>query len=266
MRLVLSVFVGVGVAFQPALESAQDLVPAAPEPAAVTPAEAEGELPVSLDRIWRALGQPAHADERLRFLDLTEYVIVVGEAPETSMFGDTDLSAGAGGTSRDRMLAIGRPSRVDQVAGTDVLGVVTATAFATLVPPLIRAVSGWFSRAPADPSADWKGYTQTLVFGTAEETRPTDDRILFHRSAGSRVSFHARSSHPTTTGFIITVDGQEWSRLDHEVTDRTIPDELLAHEPIGNVHSLTVTRLPETVLATPLSVDLLVVVHTESDP
>ena len=266
MRLALFVFVGVGVAFQTALVAAQVLRPAAPEPAAVSPAPADGELPVSLDRIRRALNHTDPADERLRLLDLTEYVVVVGEAPETSMFGDADLSAGAGGNRHDRMLAIARPSRVDQVGGTDVLGVVTATAFATLVPPLIRAVSGWFSRAPANRSSGWEGYTQTMVFGTAEETPPIEDRILFHRPAGSRVSFHARASHPPITGFIITVDGQAWSRLGHEVANRTIPDELLAQEPVGNVHSLTVTRLPDTVLVAPLSVDLLVVVHAKSEP
>ena len=51
MRLALFVFVGVGVAFQTALVAAQVLRPAAPEPAAVSPAPADGELPVSLDRI-----------------------------------------------------------------------------------------------------------------------------------------------------------------------------------------------------------------------
>ena len=266
MRLAPCVFLGVGVAFQTALVAAQDLSPAAPEPAAVAPAPPDGELPVSLDRIRRALSQAAPGDERLRLLDLTEYVVVVGEAPATSMLGDADLSAGPDGTTHDRMLAIARPSRVDQVAATDVLGVVTATAFATLVPPLIRTVTGWFSRAPAIRSSNWEGYTQTMVFGTAVETPPTADHILFHRPAGSRVSFHARASHPTTSGFIVTVDGQEWSRLEHEVADRTIPDELLAHEPIGNVHSLAVTRLPDTVLVAPLSVDLLVVVHATSEP
>lgn len=266
MRLTLFVFMGVGVAFQTALVAAQVLRPAAPEPAAVSHAPADGELPVSLDRIRRALNQTAPADERLRLLDLTEYVVVVGEAPEISMFGDADLSAGADGSRHDRMLAIARSSRVDQVAGTDVLGVVTATAFATLVPPLIRTVTGWFSRAPAMRSSDWEGYTQTMVFGTAVETQSTEDHILFHRPAGSRVSFHARASHPTTSGFMVTVDGQEWSRLDHEVADRTIPDELLAHEAIGNVHSLTITRLADTVLVAPLSVDLLVVVHAKSEP
>ena len=266
MRLALSGLVGVGVAFRTALVAAQVLLPAAPEPGAAAPALAGGELPVSLDRIRRALDRIGPADERLRLLDLREYVVVVGEAPETSMFGKDDLSAGAAGSNHTRMMAIARSSRVDQVAGSDVLGTVTAAAFVALVPPVVRTVAGWFSRAPTNQSPDWEGYTQTMVFGATEEAPQAEDRILFHRAGGSRVSFHARASHPTTSGFIVTVDGQEWSRLDHEVADRTIPEELLVPEPIGNVHSLTVTRLPGTVLVAPLSVDLLVVVHARLDP
>ena len=218
------------VALQTAPVAAQIVLPTPTEPVAVDRATSEGELAVSLDRIRRALDSSAKAGPlRLRIPDVREYVFVVGEAPEVSLFGDTDLSRGAGAVGAPThadMVAITRPSRLDQAIGSDALGVATA-ALSKVVPRAIRAVAGWFSGDQGDRSPRWVGYPGTFVLEPTDEASPIVHALLFHRLDGHRVSLHTSASHPPNAGFVITVDGQEWGALEQEVADRTIPNELL---------------------------------------
>ena len=199
------------VALQTAPVAAQIVLSTPTEPVAVDRAASEGELAVSLDRIRRALDNSAEAGApRLRIPDVREYVFVVGKAPEVSLFGDTDLSRGAGAVGAPThadMRAIARPSRLDQAIGSDALGVATTA-----------------------------------------------------------LSIHTSASHPPNAGVVITVDGQEWGTLEQEVADRTIPNELLLSGRVGNLHSLTIRRVPGAVLEAPLAVELLVVVHEKVEP
>ena len=92
MRATLSAL-GV-VLLHSAPASAQSLQLDPTDPTAVDPFESQGELPVSLDRIKRALDRPPPANGRSRLLNLTEFVVVVGTAPTLPLFGDDDLSGG----------------------------------------------------------------------------------------------------------------------------------------------------------------------------
>ena len=222
------------VALQTAPVAAQIVLPTPTEPVAVDRTASEGELAVSLDRIRRALDSSAEAGApRLRIPDVREYLFVVGKAPEVSLFGDTDLSRGAGAVGAPThadMRAIARPSRLDQAIGSDALGVAT-TALSMVVPRAIRAVAGWFSGDQDDRVPRWVGYTGTFVLEPTDEASPTAHALLFHRLDGHRVSLHTSASHPPNAGVVITVDGQEWGALEQEVADRTIPNELRRSRP-----------------------------------
>ena len=248
------------VAAQSVPVAAQVILPTATAPI-VDPARLENDLPVSLDRISRALEEIPPADGRSRWLNLTEYVIVVGEAPQISLFGNADLSGGPMRSMHADMMTIARPSRFDQAAGSDALGAATAAAFFKFVPPAIRAVAGWFTGDEDDRAAGWAAYTETFVL----ESSATAHTLIFHWLEGQRVALHARLSHADTLGFRVGVDGQEWDTFDREVVDHTIPSELLRPTGTGNVHRLAVRRAPGTAEA-PLRVDLMVVVHEPLTP
>ena len=251
-------------ALQTAPVAAQVILATPTEPVAVDRDPSQVELPVSLDRIKRGLERESTTDpSRLRLLDLTEYVVVVAEAPALSLFGDTDLSGGPTRGIHAEMMAVTRPSRLDQAMGSDTLGVATAA----LVGLAIRSVAGWFSgnESEDDHRPRWAGYTETFVLAPRDEASLTAPTLLFHRLEGQRVSLHTSASHAPNAGVVIAVDGQEWGPLEQEVADRTIPNELLLPGRVGNLHSLTVGRVPGTVLEVPLTIDLLVVVH-EQEP
>ena len=142
--------------------SAQSLQLDPTDPTAVDPSESQGELPVSLDRIKRALDRQPPTDGRSRLLNFTEFVVVVGTAPKLPLFGDDDLSGGPWRSTHADMMAAARPARLDQAVGSDVLGVATAALFA-LVPPAVRAVAGWFSGNEEVRGRGWAGYTETFV-------------------------------------------------------------------------------------------------------
>ena len=148
---------------------------------------------------------------------------------------------------------------------TDALGIATAALF-RLVSPAIRTVAGWFSGDEDDHPPRWAAYTETVVLEPTNEASPPAQTLLFHRLEGQRVSLHTSTSHRPTTGFVITVDGQEWGVLEQEVADRTIPNELLLPGRVGNLHSLTVRQVRGTLLEDPVTVDLLVVVHEKPEP
>ena len=199
-------------------------------------------------------------------LNLTEFVVVVGTAPTLPLFGDDDLSGGPWRSTHADMMAAARPARLDQAVGSDVLGVATAALFA-LVPPAVRAVAGWLSGDEEVRGPGWAGYTETFVLGSQAETLPADRTLGFHRLGGQRVALHASVSGPEAPGFMVTVDGQQWRTFHWEVADHTVPNERLLPEPVGNMHRVTVGRVPGTQLPhDPLIVGLLVVVHEVAEP
>ena len=266
MRLpALSALSIVAVVLQAVPVAAQVIVPPPTEPVAVDRALFDAGLPVSLDRIKRALDRTPPADGRPRLLNLTEYVVVVGKAPEISLFGGVDLGGGPFRSMHADMMAATRPSKLDQAIGSDGLGVATLALF-QLVPPALRVIAGWFSGDQDDRRPGWVAFTETLVLEPADQSSLAAHTLLFHRLEGQRVSFHTRTSHPPSSGFVLAVDSQEWGILEQEVADRTIPNELLQPGRVGNLHSLTVSQVPGTVMEVPLAVDLLVVVHERLEP
>ncbi len=122
---------------------AQDVRPAQTNPSIDDGGRTQDELPVSLDRIKRALDRPPPTDGHARLLDFTEFVVVVGTAPDVPLFEEGDFSGGPVGSMHAEMMAAVRPSRMDQAVGSDSLGVATAALF-SLVPPAGRAIAGWF--------------------------------------------------------------------------------------------------------------------------
>ena len=265
MRATLLALSMAVVALQPAAVAAQGVVQAQTEPVAVERASSEGELPVSLDRIKRALSRAPPADGRPQLLDFTEFVVVVGKAPEISLFGDADLSGGPARSIHADMMAATRPSKLDQAVGSDVLGVATASLFA-LIPPAIRTVAGWFSGDENQRPPGSSGYTEMFLLESSDEGVPTANTLQFHRLEGQRVALHASVSDPQAPGFAVTVDGQAWRTFHQEVADHTIPNELLLLERVGNIHHLTISQVPGTHLQGPLTIGLLVVVHEVVEP
>ena len=257
LRPTLAALSIVVVAVQSEPVAAQVVLPTPAEHVVVDPVRAQDDLPVSLDRIKRALDEPLSAGERSRWLNLTEYVVVIGEAPELSLFGGNDLNGGPMGSMHADMMAVARPSRVDQAVGSDALGAATTAAFFKFVPPAIRAIAGWFSGNEDDRSVGWAAYTETFVL----ESSAAAQTLMFYCLEGQRVALHASLSHLDTSGFMVAVDGQEWDTFDRAVSDRTIPNELLLPGRVGNLHSLTVRQVRRTALEAPLTIDVLVVVH-----
>ena len=199
------------------------------------------ELPVSLDRIKRSLNRPPSADGESRLLELTEFVVVVGTAPELPLFEEGDFDGGPWSSAHAEMTAAVRPARLDQAVGSDALGVASAALFA-LIPPAIRAVGGWFSGDADVVGPGWAGYTDTFVLGTEEPTPPHEQTLVFHRLAGQRVVFHATVSDPEAPGVLVRVDGRKWRTVHEDVAEQTMPDDLLSTEQSGDMHSLTISR------------------------
>ena len=244
---------------------AQDVRPAQTNPSIDDGGRTQDELPVSLDRIKRALDRPAPTDGHARLLDFTEFVVVVGTAPDVPLFEEGDFSGGPVGSMHTEMMAAVRPSRMDQAVGSDSLGVATAAAFA-LVPVAIRAVAGWFSGDEDVRGPGWAGYTETFVLGSPADTLPATHTLGFHRLEGQRVALHVSVSGPEAAGFMVTVNDHQWRTFDQEVADHTIPHELLLPEPVGDMHRLTISHVPGSYLQAPLTVGLLVVVHEAEEP
>ena len=88
---------------------------------------------------------------------------------------------------------------------------------------------------------------------------------MFHRLKGQRVAFSTNASHAPNASVAITVDGQEWDLLEQETADRTIPNKLLLPKRVANLHTLTVSHVPGTVLEHALTIKLLVVVHEKME-
>ena len=102
---------------------AQIILPTdATEPKGRASVEPTDAVAVSTERIKQILdGAPVQVSGRL--LDLTEYVLVVGEPPDLSLFGDDDLARGTAGRSMHaEMRALTTPSRITQAIGSDALG------------------------------------------------------------------------------------------------------------------------------------------------
>ena len=244
---------------------AQDVRPAQTNPSVDDGGRTQDELPVSLDRIKRALDRPAPTDGHARLLDFIEFVVVVGTAPDVPLFEEGDFSGGPVGSMHAEMMAAVRPSRMDQAVGSDSLGVATAALF-SLVPPAVRAIAGWFAGDEDVAGPGWAGYTAAFVLGTDENTPPAEHTLAFHRLAGQRVALHTRVADTDSPGVLVRVDGHEWRILREDVVDHTIPETVLDAERVGNMHRLTISQAPGSYLQGPRSVGLLVVVHEAEEP
>ena len=267
MRPSLAALLLAVVILQTAPAAAQLILPAPTDRVVTDRASSEDEPPVSLDRIRRALDRPVNPSHP-HLLDLTEYVFVVADAPELPLFDDADVRGAVpfvGAPTHADMVAVARPSRLDQAVGSDVLGVVTSALF-MLAPRAIQAVAGWFSGGEDERAPGWAGYTATYVLAPRTAASPTAHTLVFHRLEGQRVAFSTSASHPPNASVVIAVDGQEWDLLEQETTDRTIPNELLLPKRVANLHTLTVSHVPGTVLEHALTIKLLVVVHERMEP
>ena len=241
------------------MASAQVLLPDdATKPITQDQAELNDELPTSTDRIKRILDS-APAEISGRLLDLTEYVLVVGQPPTLSLFGEENLKRGIVGPAvHDELRAITRPSRLKDAAGADVLGIATATIF-SLAPRAVAAISGWFKTDDERPR--WAGYTDSFIVGSRTAEAPQSNTLLFHRLKGQRVSLHLKRLERPTARYTIVVDDQLLGIFETDISELTISAHFLQPDPLGNLHTLTVSTDPSSPQEMPFSVDVLVVVH-----
>jgi len=220
------------------------------------------------DRIERMLAQMSpDRDPQLRSLNLREYVIVVGQQPEVSLFGsEPDLTGGApqyGAPSHAEMLAAATPADFRQAAGTDSLGIATA-ALSTLAPAAIDAIVGWFAGADDDTPRGprYAGYTASFrLDDSAADPSARVSAVPFYRSEGQAVSLSATFDPELTGGVIMTVDDQPLGVFDREIRDLKVPDDLLMSARQGDVHLLKLTRQSDAIQRQPVEIDVVVVVR-----
>lgn len=220
------------------------------------------------ERIERMLAQmSSEVDPQLRSLNLREYVIVVGQQPEVSLFGtDPDLTGGPqayGVPSHTEMLAAVTPSDIRQAAGYDAL-VISNAALSMLAPAALDAVVGWFAgddkQTPRGPR--YAGYTGSFrLAGAAAEPSARVSVVPFHRTEGQAVSLSVTFDPPPDPGVIMTVDDKPFGVFDRDVSALSVPDELLQPGRQGDVHLLKMTRQTEAPREDPVEIDVVVVVQ-----
>lgn len=216
-------------------------------------------------RMERMLTRLSAESPQLGLLNLQEYVVVVGEAPEVSLFGtDADLSGvGYGLPSHAEILGVTRPSDFSQAAGSDALGIATASMFTALVPAAIKAVQGWFASDDGQPDRPrYAGYTGRLHIDPGQAESSTDpSAVPFYRTEGQPVFLSVRFSHDVSYGIRIVVDDQELGVFNEDAVDVPVPDALLASALPGDVHLLEVSPSSRSPLSKRVEVDVVVVVY-----
>ena len=220
------------------------------------------------ERIERMLARmSSERNPQLQSLNLREYVIVVGQQPEVSLFGtEPDLTGGApayGVPSHTEMLAAVRPSDIRQAAGSDALGISTA-ALSMLIPSALDAVAGWFAGDdnPTPRGPRYASYTGSFrLDGAAADLSTRVSVVPFYRTAGQPVSLSATFEPEPTGGVIMTIDDRPFGAFDSDVNALRIPDELLQPGRQGDVHLLNLTRPTDATRADPVQIDVVVVVR-----
>ena len=225
------------------------------------------------ERIERMLAQmSSERNPQLRSLNLREYVIVVGQQPQVSLFGtEPSLTGGApgyGSPTHAEMLAAVTPSDFQQAAGADAVGIATA-ALSMLAPTAIDALAGWFAgdddQTPRGPR--YAGYTGSFrLDGAAADPSLRVSVVPFYRTEGQQVSVSATFEPAPAGGVIVTVDDQPFGVFDRDVDALRVPDELLQPERQGDVHLLKLTRPTDAPRAEPVQIDVVVVVRERDAP
>ena len=219
-------------------------------------------------RIERMLARmSSERDPQLQSLNLREYVMVVGQQPEVSLFGtEPDLTGGAqayGVPCHTEILAAVTPSDIRQAAGSDALGISTA-ALSMLIPSALDAVAGWFAGDdnPTPRGPRYASYTGSFrLDGAAAELSTRVSVVPFYRTAGQPVSLSATFEPEPIGGVIMTFDDRPFGVFDSDVNALRIPDELLQPGRHGDVHLLNLTRPTDATRADPVQVDVVVVVR-----
>ena len=220
------------------------------------------------ERIERMLARmSSEQNPQLQFLNLREYVIVVGRQPEVSLFGtEPDLTGGPpayGVPSHTEMLAAVTPSDIRQAAGSDALGISTA-ALSMLAPAALKAVAGWFSGDddPTPRGPRYAGYSGSFrLDGATAEPSTRVSVVPFHRTEGQPVSLSMTFDPEPRRDVIMTVDDQPFGVFDSDVNALRVPDELLQPGRQGDVHLLKMTRPTEAPREDPVEIDVVVVVQ-----
>lgn len=242
-----------------------------PDPAAASSPNqldrARNGATVPEERIERMLARMSpELNPQLNSLNLSEYVIVVGQQPEVSLLGsEPDLGGGApafGPPTHVEMMATVTASDIQQAAGADALGIATA-ALSMLAPRAIGALAGWFSGDgnPTPSGPRYAGYTGNFLLGGADADPSTRVSVVpFYRTEGQPVSVSATFTPQPFESVIMTVDDQPFGAFERDVVEVPVPDELLQPGRQGDIHLLKLTR-PATAPEAPLQIDLVVVVR-----
>lgn len=240
---------------------------AAAQPPNEDPSPVEPDAPPSvtlsdaqLDRMLERLA----AGESTGLLGLNSYVVVIGQAPEIPLLGrDPDLgtdSARFGPPSHVEMMAIVKPPTATQAAGTDTLGIASATAFAVLAPIAVKAVAGWLGGGDDDEPEGprFAAYTRTVQVGGGPEGASS---VPFYRIGEQLVVFSMRVAEKYADGVEVQVNGKTLGVFDHSVNDIRVPDELLVTDNEHGIHLLTASTASGVLLEQPAEVEVVVVVY-----
>ena len=228
---------------------------------------ASGTATVPGERIERMLARMSpELNPQLHSLNLSEYVIVVGQQPEVSLLGsEPDLGGGAPGfgpPTHLEMMATVAPSDIQAAAGADALGIATA-ALSMLAPRAIDALAGWFS-GDDDPTPNgprYAGYTGNFLLGADADPSTRVSVVPFYRTEGQPVSVSATFTPQPVGSVIMTVDDQPFGVFERDVVAVPVPDELLQLDRQGDVHLLKLTRPAVATSEAPVQIDLVVVVR-----
>ncbi len=229
-------------------------------PAEADPPETLLLSDVQLDRMLERLA----VGESARLLDLKSYVVVVGRAPENPLFGsDADLGTETtplGIPRHAEMMAIVRPSTVSQAAGSDNLGIATATAFSVFVPMAVKAVAGWLGGGDDDEvdAPRFAGYTRTLQVDGGQDSVSS---VPFYRKGEQRVAVSMRVAESYADGVRVQIDGNELGVFDQSVSDLRVSDDLLTTDRDDGLHLLTISAASGAAPERPVDVDVVVVVY-----
>ena len=243
-----------------------------PDPTAAASANqtdiASDNATVPGERIERMLARMSpELNPQLHSLNLSEYVIVVGQQPEVSLFGsEPDLGGGAPGfgpPTHLEMMATVAPSDIQAAAGADALGIATA-ALSMLAPRAIDALAGWFA-GDDDPILSgprYAGYTGNFLLGGDDADPSTRVSVVpFYRTEGQPVSLSATFTPQPVGSVIMTVDDQPFGVFERDVVAVPVPDELLQPDRQGDIHLLKLTRPAAATREAPVQIDLVVVVR-----